>query len=155
MVRTGWKGLVLAAAASAVLTSSAVAGAQPKAAVSPPDPTKSAPRLVLPKVDVHAQKAVWETTKLDPATSAAVAQVIDAMHRLAAQVPPASVPPPVVVPQSRTAAKQDHPRPVAAATRVVVAPKPIALAQPATAADAHGLNGVVPGIQIRMPWRIP
>ena len=154
MARTGWKGKVIVAAASAVLSSSAHASAQPKAGPLPPDPTKSAPRLVLPKIDVHPQRAAWAPATMDPAAAQVVHQVVDAMHRFAAQVSPASVAPPAPRPHPVAApAKAERPRPAPAG--VVVTPKPVVIDQPVTGVDAHGLNGEVPGIQIRMPWRVP
>jgi hypothetical protein len=153
MAHAGWKGFGFAAAASAVLMMSAAADAQPGARVVPAGAAKSAPHLVAPKIDVHAPPPSWTPATIDRAASAAVAQVLDQMHRLAAQVPPASVPMPVPRPTIAPTQKADHARPVKPSP--VVEAKPVVLEQPVTGIDDHGLRGQVPGIQIRLPWRIP
>ena len=108
MAHAGWKVFVFAAAASAVLMLSAPAAAQPGTGAPA---VKAAPHLVAPKIDVHAPPPAWTPATLDRAASVALAQVLNEMHRLAAQVPPASVPAPVPRP-TVAPTKQAHAGPL-------------------------------------------
>jgi hypothetical protein len=148
MAHAGWKWNLGMIAASAVLSASSVAAAQPQ-------DVKALPRLVLPKIDVHAQAdASKPLTVINPATAATVAKILDAMHRQ--DVAAATVLPPAPSRLSPAAAvvTKERIRPVKSAA-IVVEPKPVRIVQVQTGVDSHALVGEVPGIQIRMPWRIP
>jgi hypothetical protein len=149
MVRTGWKTMVGAMTAAAMFAASGVASAQPGDARS-----VALPRLEMPRIDVHAVDTRPAPVKLDPATAVAVGKIVAAIHRQ--QVAPASVAPPKAASAvSASAGKATGPARARKTQTIAIEAKPAPIVSPSIATDSHGFVGSVPGISIRMPWRVP
>jgi len=167
MVRTGWKRFGSMSVISAALF--VAAGARAESVPTPPrpvkaavagDPLKTPPHLVAPKIDVRPKPTWHEPVAIEASMRAAIAQVVQSIQHAARVVPPSSTAaalperPRAEVARVRVARAEAVPRPKPAGVEVQM--KPVDVAPPTTAnGDVRGQSATLPGVQVRLPWRVP